>query len=202
MSDTTTNLGLVLPTYLEDADIEVINGNMETLDTAVASKANTADLADVATSGAYADLTGKPTVDSEISSVSTNAVQNAAVSAALTALLNNILGTGITLGAGTVPAPTAENKLDLDNISAFDSSLPTFGRITVGATAAANVLNLPPIGATYGFLLEQSGFFSATGRYTQRVWFNSTQEAGRYYQRSKYSNGWGAWYRYTGEAVS
>lgn len=141
-------------------------------------------------------------IDAAVGLLNTGKANAADVTTALNAMLNNILGTGVTLGAGTVPAPTAENKLDLDNITAFDSSLPTFGRITVGASAAVNVLNLPPIGATYGFLLEQSGFFSAAGRYTQKIWFNSTQEAGRYYQRSKYSNGWGAWSRYTGEAVT
>lgn len=159
-------------------------------------KANTADLASVAFSGSYSDLSGTPTVDDTLNPNSTNALQNAAVASALTALLNNILGSGTTL------TPTSASKLDLDNINLFDPSLPSFGRITVGASAAANVLNLPAIGATYGFVLERSAIFGTAGRECQTLRFNATQEAGNIYERCKYSNGWGSWYRYQGTAVT
>ena len=42
MSTTTTNLSLVKPDTTEAADISVINGNMDILDTAVAAKQNSA----------------------------------------------------------------------------------------------------------------------------------------------------------------
>ena len=206
MSTSTPNLDLVKPDSNELYDIGVFNANSNKLDTYCyenrtrivaleANKADTSALSTVAFSGKYADLTDKPTVDSEISSSSTNAVQNAAVSAALTALLNNVLGSGTTL------TPTAANKLDLDSINTFDPSLPSFGRITVGATAAANVLHLPNIGATYGFVLERSAIFGTAGRECQTLRFNATQEAGNIYERCKYSNGWGSWYKFTGTAV-
>lgn len=57
--------------------------------TAIAGKANTADLATVATSGSYNDLTNKPTipaaitVDSALSTTSTNPVQNKVINSAL-----------------------------------------------------------------------------------------------------------------------
>lgn len=57
--------------------------------TAIAGKANTADLATVATSGSYTDLTNKPTIpaaitiDGALSTTSTNPVQNKVITTAL-----------------------------------------------------------------------------------------------------------------------
>lgn len=46
------------------------------VDTGLAGKASTSSLSTVATSGSYNDLNDKPTIDSELSDSSTNAVQN------------------------------------------------------------------------------------------------------------------------------
>lgn len=46
------------------------------VDTGLAGKASTSSLSPVATSGSYNDLSNKPTIDSELSDSSTNAVQN------------------------------------------------------------------------------------------------------------------------------
>lgn len=46
------------------------------VDTGLAGKASTSSLSTVATSGSYDDLSNKPTIDSELSDSSTNAVQN------------------------------------------------------------------------------------------------------------------------------
>ena len=46
------------------------------VDTGLADKASTSSLSTVATSGSYNDLENKPTIDSELSNSSTNAVQN------------------------------------------------------------------------------------------------------------------------------
>lgn len=62
---------------------KVINTALTTINTTLATKANTASLATVATSGSYADLSNTPTIDSALSATSTNAVQNKAVQAAL-----------------------------------------------------------------------------------------------------------------------
>ena len=46
------------------------------VDTGLSGKASTSSLSTVATSGSYDDLSNKPTIDSELSDSSTNAVQN------------------------------------------------------------------------------------------------------------------------------
>lgn len=46
------------------------------VDTGLSGKASTSTLSPVATSGSYNDLSNKPTIDSELSNSSTNAVQN------------------------------------------------------------------------------------------------------------------------------
>ena len=46
------------------------------VDEGLADKASTSTLSPVATSGSYNDLSNKPTIDSELSDSSTNAVQN------------------------------------------------------------------------------------------------------------------------------
>ena len=48
----------------------------EYVDSGLNSKVDTSSLADVATTGSYNDLSNKPTIDSELSDSSTNAVQN------------------------------------------------------------------------------------------------------------------------------
>lgn len=50
-----------------------------TLVTTVSGKADSSSLASVATSGNYSDLNGKPTIDSTLSTSSTNAVENQAI---------------------------------------------------------------------------------------------------------------------------
>ncbi|WP_304106968.1 hypothetical protein [Phascolarctobacterium succinatutens] len=64
------------------------------------TKANIVDLADVATSGQYYDLKNTPTVDTTLSSTSTNAIQNKAV---YNALLNKV-GTDIYSGFALIGA--------------------------------------------------------------------------------------------------
>jgi hypothetical protein len=59
-------------------------------DTLLAAKANSADLATVATSGAYSDLSGKPTIDTALDTTSTNAVENRAVAEAINELSQRI----------------------------------------------------------------------------------------------------------------
>lgn len=65
------------------------------LNSTVAGKANTADLATVATTGAYSDLTGTPTVDDELSDTSENAVQNKVITTRLkdAAYIDSTVGT-------------------------------------------------------------------------------------------------------------
>lgn len=69
---TKANIGLGNVDNTSDADKPVSTATQ----TALNLKANTADLAAVATSGNYSDLSNTPTIDTELSTTSTNAVQN------------------------------------------------------------------------------------------------------------------------------
>lgn len=60
------------------------------VDTLLAAKADSSSLATVATSGAYSDLTGKPTIDTALDTTSTNAVENRAVAEAINELSQRI----------------------------------------------------------------------------------------------------------------
>ena len=60
------------------------------VDTLLAAKANTSSLATVATSGAYADLSGKPTIDTALDTTSTNAVENRAVASEINSIKSDI----------------------------------------------------------------------------------------------------------------
>lgn len=66
------NIGLGNVDNTSDLDKPISTATQE----ALIRKANTADLAAVATSGSYSDLSNTPTVDAEFSTTSTNAVQN------------------------------------------------------------------------------------------------------------------------------
>ena len=61
-------------------------------------KANTSSLATVATSGAYSDLSGKPVIDSAMSSTSENAVQNKAITGVTNALDERLTNAEYELG--------------------------------------------------------------------------------------------------------
>ena len=69
---TKTNIGLGNVDNTSDADKPISTAAQAALNL----KANTADLAAVATSGNYSDLSNTPTIDTELSTTSTNAVQN------------------------------------------------------------------------------------------------------------------------------
>lgn len=69
---TKTNIGLGNVDNTSDLDKPISTATQNALNL----KANTADLAAVATSGSYSDLSNTPTIDTELSTTSTNAVQN------------------------------------------------------------------------------------------------------------------------------
>ena len=64
MATTTTNLGLSKPAYSDDADVAVINGNMDILDTKIGAVGNTSVQAQINTnSQAITNLNNKATVN-------------------------------------------------------------------------------------------------------------------------------------------
>lgn len=68
------------------------------VDTLLAAKADSASLATVATSGAYADLSGKPTIDTALDTTSTNAVENRAVASEINSIKSDITVDGSASG--------------------------------------------------------------------------------------------------------
>lgn len=68
------------------------------VDTLLAAKADSSSLATVATSGAYSDLTGKPTIDTALDTTSTNAVENRAVAGAINSIKSDITVEGSASG--------------------------------------------------------------------------------------------------------
>ena len=146
MSTTTNKLGLIKPELTDPADITATNQNWDVIDDKL-SKAYSSDnkpslsdlgaapsfhghkssdvegLSSVATSGSYNDLKDKPnipngvTVDSSLSSTSTNPVQNKVVNSALSgkaptshASSNNTYGTGTSSNYGHVKLSDATNS--------------------------------------------------------------------------------------------
>lgn len=180
MSDHTTNLNLTLPSYLEDADIAVLNENFTKIDTAVAAKASTSSLAAVATSGAYADLTGKPTVDAALDAESTNAVQNAAVAAGLSSMRPLVLGTAIPNGA------------DLNSYTTAGK----YYRSSGGTTNLPNGFN-----SAYFLIVEET---TANNRYRQWLFPAAAASAGEFYSRISTGDAvnWQSWYKFSGTAVT
>lgn len=82
----------------------------EYVDTGLSSKVDTSSLADVATSGDYEDLINLPTVDSSISTTSTNAVQNATI----TNFVNSSIETATADFKGTFETKEAMNAVTGD----------------------------------------------------------------------------------------
>lgn len=125
----------------------------------------------VATSGAYSDLTGKPTVDTTLSSTSTNAVQNKVIKAALDAKVSTVSGKGLstndyTNAEKTKLAGIAEgaNKYTHPTHTAKSSGLykvtiDSLGHVTgTGAVTKADItkLGVPSQDTTYSTVTTSS----------------------------------------------
>lgn len=105
------------------------------INTDISKKANTADLAPVATSGNYNDLTNKPTipegveVDQELSTTSENAVANKAVTTKLNAVESTANTANTTANTANTTANTANGtantaKSTADSITAYVGTDP------------------------------------------------------------------------------
>ena len=86
-------------------------------DTLLAAKANSADLATVATSGAYSDLSGKPTIDTQLNTTSTNAVENRAIASEINSIKSDITVDGSASGDIASFADGSDNPLRALTIS-------------------------------------------------------------------------------------
>lgn len=108
--------------YLAQAEAQLI---VQTLLAEIATKANSADLATVATSGSYTDLSNKPTiptVDQSYSASSTNAQSGAAVAEAIATVTTTSIGAIPTTEKG---AASGVAQLD-SNGKVPSAQLPSF----------------------------------------------------------------------------
>lgn len=90
------------------AEVNVQSDWNQTVTTADDYIKNKPSLATVATSGSYTDLSNKPTIDSSLSSTSTNAVQNKVINTALGNKVDKVSGKGLSTNDYTT---TEKNKL-------------------------------------------------------------------------------------------
>ena len=142
------NVNIVYPATrlanVEGAE-EALDGKAPSSHTHTASEVT--GLAAVATSGKYSDLSGKPTVDSALSSTSTNAIQNKVVNTALagkapSSHTHNYAGSTSAGGAANTAtklatARTIRTNLASTSTASFDGS----ANITPGVTGILPVAN-------------------------------------------------------------
>ena len=163
-------------------------------------------LAPVASSGAYDDLTGKPVIDTAISTTSTNAVQNNAVSAALSvkadsadltaeagarAAADAALQTAVDgkasvsdiYGVGTAIAPNS----DLDDLTAAGVYYSD------SAATSASLSNCPHTASIFHMFV----YLPYGVNIHQILYPVSSGGNGYYYKRMKTTSGWTAWARFT-----
>ena len=136
-SDATINISVPTKTS------ELTNDGSD--DTSVYVEAD--ELATVATTGSYSDLLNKPTIDSSLSSASTNAIQNKAVSTAL----DNSVMTGLSVNAN--PSTTTV-QLDGSNKNLYS-----------GATTTANI-PLPVASSTQAGVMNSATYDAVTSNTT------------------------------------
>ena len=126
---------------ITNADISssaaIAQSKISGLSTSLAAKANTADLADVATSGSYNDLTDKPsipaaiTVDSALSSTSTNPVQNKVINTALAAKQNASTAVEVASAGTAVGSATQPVYVDNTGVVRAANAIPTVNNATL-----------------------------------------------------------------------
>lgn len=154
-----------------------INGtlsNQTDLQTAFNAKANTSSLATVAITGAYADLTGKPTLGTAAATAATDYATAAQGATADSALQPNGNGSGLTgLTKGQVGLGNVDNTSDANkpvstatqtalNLKANLAS-PTFtGTVTLPAGQVINGVTLTTSGGTTNFLRADGTYAAPT----------------------------------------
>lgn len=138
-----------LATIANGAEVNVQSNWTETNTSSDAYIQNKPTLATVATSGAYTDLTGTPTVDTALSTSSTNAVQNRAIKTALDAKANTAdLATVATSGSynDLTNKPTIDNAISATSTNAVQNST-----IKTALDAKANTADLATVATSGSF---------------------------------------------------
>ena len=134
---------------------------------AISGKANTSDLADVATSGSYNDLSDTPTIDSALSSTSTNAVQNKVIYTALSGKQDKLTaGSNITISGTTISSSYTDTK------NTAGSTNSTSKLFLIGATSQAT--NPQTYSNSYVYVSSDSSLYSKYLHPTDGIWFYSS----------------------------
>jgi hypothetical protein len=124
-----------------------VDANFTNLNTELGTKANTSSLATVATTGAYADLTGKPTIASADGSVVVTGTTNIDLSVAVAGSTSNVVlpirnTTGATLAKGTavyISGATGQISTVSKAIATGDAtSAQTLGLVTANIANNSN----------------------------------------------------------------
>ena len=141
----TVSSAMITDGTITNADISssaaIAQSKISGLTTSLNAKANTADLAEVATSGSYNDLTDKPsipaaiTVDSALSSTSTNPVQNKVINSALAGKLSTS-GTAAKATADANGNNIASTYATKSQITALDSTSSGTGAVVTAVSQA------------------------------------------------------------------
>ena len=141
----TVSSAMITDGTITNADISssaaIAQSKISGLTTSLNAKANTADLAEVATSGSYNDLTDKPsipaaiTVDSALSSTSTNPVQNKVINSALAGKLSTT-GTAAKATADANGNNIASTYATKSQITALDSTSSGTGAVVTAVSQA------------------------------------------------------------------
>lgn len=118
------------------------------VDTLLAAKANTSSLATVATSGAYSDLSGKPTIDTALDTTSTNAVENRVVAGAINSIRSDITVEGSASGDIATFVDGSDNPLKELKISIVT---------TQSGSGDPSPTNVRPISGWTGATINVSG---------------------------------------------
>ena len=111
-------------------------------------------LATVATSGKYSDLTGTPTIDSALSSTSTNAVQNKAINTALAGKVD-LTASGVS---------TAINKLDVGTATPTDADYYVCQYASGGTTTTS--YHRRPLSSLWNWIKSKLATVATSGSYS------------------------------------
>ena len=154
----------------EEADTTAITASITALQATVALKADTSSLSTVATSGAYGDISGKPTIPAAQISSDWNA------SSGVTSILNKpALATVATSGAysdlsGKPTIPAAQVSADWNAASGTAAILnkPTLATVATSG-AYSDLSGRPTIPTNTSQLTNGAGFIAAAGAPVQSV---------------------------------
>lgn len=171
-----------------DAKVNKVNGKgLSTNDYTTAEKTKLSSLSNYDDSEVRSLIAGKQntlTFDSTPTEQSTNPVTSDGIYKAIPRTA---------FGAGTLLPASSDNTISL-------SDYTTVGRYYIGATGSQYVTDRPE-SLNYGFNMEVTTIFDLS-RLRQKIYYNSPNTVGTYYERYLVSTGWTSWYKFSGEVVT